>query len=174
MRKKTDNVSNSLTGRVSKKIIAKGSRVSSHDTTANISIVNNMTESDNKTSATLQSTPQSKKTMMTQGADGRTGRAINDDVISNSGSRDRSTTPLESDLLRYLTAHISPLGADGFHDLYIGGTNFAIGRDEYLQGIVRLVKSDCPEVTDDVQSFLEAMKQAFSTVVYENSTLLQK
>jgi hypothetical protein len=87
-----------------------------------------------------------------------------DDVSSSGGpSRERSSSPLESDLLKYLTAHIAPPSGDYdmFHAVV---TSFSIGRNEYLEGIVRLVQSDCPEVACDMQSFVGAMKQAFSDV----------
>jgi hypothetical protein len=77
-----------------------------------------------------------------------------DDRYSDTGSRDRSVTPIESDLLKYLTAHITPPVQGGF-------TSFVISREEYLQGIVELVKSDCPEVVQDMSFFMEAMQQAF-------------
>jgi hypothetical protein len=77
-----------------------------------------------------------------------------DDIGSDEGTRERSTTPIESDLLKYLTAHITPPEAG---DL----TSFVISREEYLQGIVQLVKSDCPEVVDNIDSFMSAMQQAF-------------
>jgi hypothetical protein len=90
-----------------------------------------------------------------------------DDNTSAAGSRERSISPMESDLLRYLTAHISP---PCFVDSNAGGsfcgdvTSFVIERGEYLEGIVRLIQSDCPEVVDDMASFVCAIEQAFSKV----------
>jgi hypothetical protein len=43
-------------------------------------------------------------------------------------------------------------------------TSFVIGREEYLEGVVRLVQSDCPEVTNNMKSFIDAMKDAFMNV----------
>ena len=77
-----------------------------------------------------------------------------DDIGSDEGTRERCTTPIESDLLKYLTAHITPPESG---DL----TSFVISREEYLQGIVQLVKSDCPEVVDHIDSFMSAMQQDF-------------
>ena len=77
-----------------------------------------------------------------------------DDIGSDESTRERSTTPIESDLLKYLTAHITPPEPGGI-------TSFVISREEYLRGIVQLVKSDCPEVVDHIDSFMSAMQQAF-------------
>jgi 23S rRNA A2030 N6-methylase RlmJ len=74
---------------------------------------------------------------------------------------------MESDLLRYLTAHISP---PCFVDSNAEGsfrgdvTSFVIERGEYLEGIVRLIQSDCPEAVDDMASFVCAIQGAFSKV----------
>jgi hypothetical protein len=93
-----------------------------------------------------------------------------DDDESNGGSRGRSVTPSESDLLRYLTAHITPPTTahpeTGDMNKLFGGelTSFTIGREEYLEGIVRLVKSDCPEVAQDMAFLKNAMQQAFIDV----------
>lgn len=92
---------------------------------------------------------------------------IPDDSVSVSGSRERSTSPVESDLLRYLTVHIAPpllvaSSSKGF--LFADVTSFVIERDEYLEGIVRLIQSDCPEVAHDMKSFTDAMQKAFSCV----------
>ena len=76
------------------------------------------------------------------------------DIYSPSGGREGSTTPVESDLLKYLTAHISPSIPSVL-------TSFVITREEYLQGILELVKSDCPEVMQDLPCFLAEMKNAF-------------
>lgn len=84
--------------------------------------------------------------------------------VSAGSSRDRSPTPLESDLLRYLTAHITPMHKEENKEFYVDVTSFVIGRDEYLQGIVRLVQSDCPEVSGDLKCFVQAMQQAFCVV----------
>jgi hypothetical protein len=88
-----------------------------------------------------------------------------DDVVSNSGSAERSTTPMESELLKYLTAHIKPAVSSGYGSS-VGDTftSFVIGREEYLQGIVRLIHSDCPEVVKNMDLFLGAMQQAFEEV----------
>ena len=85
-----------------------------------------------------------------------------DDNISISDSRDRSSSPVESDLLRYLTAHIAPPDADASFSADV--TSFVIGRDEYLEGIVRLIQSDCPEVVDNMASFIHAIQGAFHNV----------
>ena len=79
------------------------------------------------------------------------------DDMSNEGTRERSVTPTESDLLKYLTAHITPSEPGCF-------TSFVISREEYLQGIVQLVKSDCPEVMEDVDCFMLAMQQAYTSL----------
>jgi hypothetical protein len=90
-----------------------------------------------------------------------------DDSTSAAGSRERSSSPMESDLLRYLTAHISP---PCFVDSNAEGsfrgdvTSFVIERGEYLEGIVRLIQSDCPEAVDDMASFVCAIQGAFSKV----------
>jgi hypothetical protein len=86
-----------------------------------------------------------------------------DEIHSPPDSRDRSTTPIESDLLKYLTAHITPsqvpteTGTCFQSDL----TSFVISREEYLHGIIQLVQSDCPEVVQDIDSFMHAMQKAF-------------
>jgi hypothetical protein len=92
---------------------------------------------------------------------------VGDDNMSPTGSRERSGSPVESDLLRYLTVHITP---PFLVDSTIKGsscsdvTTFVIERGEYLEGIVRLIQSDCPEVALDVASFTQAMQAAFRTV----------
>jgi hypothetical protein len=90
-----------------------------------------------------------------------------DDGMSATGSRERSSSPLESDLLRYLTVHIAPpTMVESSHRsfAFTDVTSFVIERDEYLEGIVRLIQSDCPEVVCDIQSFTNAMQKAFSVV----------
>ena len=94
--------------------------------------------------------------------------------LEGGGTRDsgteRSPTPLENDLLHYLTLHITPPQSIGTTDCPIKHddswfiTSFDIGVTEYLQGIVRLVQSDCPEAVHDLRPFLSAMKQAFIDV----------
>jgi hypothetical protein len=81
---------------------------------------------------------------------------LGDDMSNEGGgTRERSVTPTESDLLKYLTAHITPSEPGCF-------TSFVISREEYLQGIVQLVKSDCPEVMADMDCFMHAMQQAYT------------
>jgi hypothetical protein len=90
-----------------------------------------------------------------------------DDTVSMTDSRDRSTSPVESDLLRYLTAHIMPpctMDCNSIGSSGVDVTSFVIGREEYLEGVVRLVQSDCPEVTNNMKSFIDAMKDAFMNV----------
>ena len=146
MRKKTGSAS------VTNKIIAKPSR--SKSTTVQVSGRNNSTAPTVENVHIMDSTDVSIN--HTDGVD--------EDSISHGSSRDRSPTPLESDLLRYLTAHITPIDKHKNSHLYVDMTSFVIGRDEYLQGIVRLVQSDCPEVSDDLKCFVDAMKQAFVAV----------
>jgi hypothetical protein len=89
-------------------------------------------------------------------------------LASNPASREASATPVESDLLRYLSAHIAPR-ADATHAASPDSiTSFEIGRDEYLQGVLRLVKSDCPEVMHDMPGFVAAMQNAFAHVYNES------
>jgi hypothetical protein len=97
-------------------------------------------------------------------------------LASNPTSREASATPVESDLLRYLSAHIAPQAAAAAHTHAEEGetappdsiTSFDIGRDEYLQGVLRLVKSDCPEVMHDMSCFVAAMQNAFAHVYNES------
>ena len=92
-------------------------------------------------------------------------------LASNPTSREASATPVESDLLRYLSAHIAPqVAAAHTHGEASpdGITCFEIGRDEYLQGVLRLVKSDCPEVMHNMPSFVAAMQNAFAHVHNES------
>ena len=83
---------------------------------------------------------------------------------------ERSPTPLENDLLQYLTLHISPPTSVSIGNAFPQPdnpwllTSFDIGVTEYLQGIVRLIKSDCPEAVHDIRPFLSAMEQAFVEV----------
>ena len=79
---------------------------------------------------------------------------VRDDGCRDNENRERSVTPTESDLLRYLNVHITPPKIDNL-------TSFELSRDEYLDGILKLVQSDCPEVVRDMDSFIEAMKKAF-------------
>jgi hypothetical protein len=95
-------------------------------------------------------------TLTTESVTGSVGGDVGDDICSNEGgTRERSVTPTESDLLKYLTAHITPSEPGCF-------TSFVISREEYLQGIVQLVKSDCPEVMADMDCFMQAMQQAYT------------
>jgi len=68
--------------------------------------------------------------------------------------RERSVTPVQSDLLKYLNVHITPPEIGNL-------TSFKLSREEYLDGIIKLVQSDCPEVVSDMGSFMEAMQNAF-------------
>ena len=79
---------------------------------------------------------------------------VRDDGCRDNENRERSVTPTESDLLRYLNVHITPPKIDNL-------TSFELSREEYLDGIIELVQSDCPEVVRDMDSFIEAMKKAF-------------
>jgi hypothetical protein len=149
MRKKTDKSAIGATTGVSNKVITKPPRP--------------------QTSTTPVAIPRKNQTHPTDRShkdppDAHTLDNVNDDCVSAATSRDRSPTPLESDLLRYLTAHITPIQKNEYSDFYIGVTSFVIGRDEYLQGIVRLVQSDCPEVAGDMKCFVDAMQQAFVEV----------
>ena len=100
--------------------------------------------------------------------------SIEGGVGSNGSARDsgteRSPTPLENGLLQYLTLNINPS-----QSFSTGGgslqpddswliTSFDISVTEYLQGIVRLVQSDCPEAVHDIKPFLSAMEKAFVDV----------
>ena len=83
---------------------------------------------------------------------------------------ERSPTPLENDLLQYLTLHIAPPQpcSAGNGSLQPDNswlmTSFDISVNEYLQGIVRLIQSDCPEAVHDIKPFIAAMEQAFVEV----------
>jgi hypothetical protein len=92
------------------------------------------------------------------------GGCATDGNASYDASPARSVSPLESDLLRYLTAHIMPPDNHESSDFCVEVTNFVIGRSEYLQGIVRLVQSDCPEVANNLQHFMASMEDAFAQV----------
>ena len=92
-------------------------------------------------------------------------------LASNPTSREASVTPVESDLLRYLSAHIAPQAAAAHTHEEVSPdsiTRFEIGRDEYLQGVLRLVQSDCPEVMHDMPCFVAAMQTAFAHVHSES------
>jgi hypothetical protein len=96
------------------------------------------------------------------------------DTASLPASREASTSPIESDLLRYLSAHILPkqtlaTPSVGGQDSAPGDdvTSFVIGCEEYLQGVIRLVKSDCPEVMLDMATFATAMQHAYAAVSVE-------
>ena len=158
MRKKTDLPSTTVssTAVVSNKVISKPSR--SKSTTATLSA--------KKKSTQLHSDKQVEKgTTFDLAGDVAVGDThCNNEDISAGSSRDRSPTPLESDLLRYLTAHITPMHKQEHSEFYVDVTSFVIGREEYLQGIVRLVQSDCPEVSGDLKCFVQAMQQAFCVV----------
>ena len=82
---------------------------------------------------------------------------------SNYSSREPSTTPLENDLLRYLTANISVPMQAGVNSASSASnsTSFDIGANEYLVGIVKLIQNDYPEISKEVNVFLGAMQQAF-------------
>ena len=91
-------------------------------------------------------------------------------VSTRDSGTERSPTPLENDLLNYLTVNITPPqpfstgnGSLQPDDAWLV-TSFDIGVAEYLQGIVRLVQSDCPEAVHDIRPFLAAMEQAFVEV----------
>jgi hypothetical protein len=83
---------------------------------------------------------------------------------------ERSPTPLENDLLQYLTLHIAPPPPCSTENGYLQPdnswlmTSFDIGVNEYLQGIVRLIQSDCPEAVQDIKPFMAAMRKAFVEV----------
>jgi hypothetical protein len=158
MRKKAEVSPISTSTGIAKKITAKVSRV-----TAKSTHKKDVSPSVNIKQIDCPASPPSH------------GMVTCEDDDNNGGSRGRSTTPSESDLLRYLTAHITPHThishntphpETGDTDNLFGGelTSFTIGREEYLEGIVRLVKSDCPEVVQDMGGFLKAMKQAFTDV----------
>ena len=161
MRKKPEKASTSTNMGISNKLIAKSSGISP-----------STPKLDPGTLQSEQSRYNIQHTVspLTTSGNGEP-HVVDEDTTSNCGSRDRSITPLESDLLRYLTSHISPIDQEDSSDLCFGATSFVIGRDEYLHGIVRLVKSDCPEVTHDIQGFLRAMQQAFVDVNAADVTL---
>ena len=150
MRKKSDTVTV-----VSNKIIAKRARV--------VATVGDRT-TKHKVESTQPSvcappSPPLRASVSDQGGGNATGSGCavedtSDDRCSDTGGVERSVTAVESDLLKYLTAHITPPVLGGL-------TSFVISREEYLQGIVQLVKNDCPEVVQDIDSFMEAMQQAF-------------
>jgi hypothetical protein len=158
MRKKTDVSTTGIPAGVSNKTIVKPSRQRSTPVT---------TVTGKKNSTLTTTVKDAKDGCMLELAGGigvRDTGIPNSEDVSAGSSRDRSPTPLESDLLRYLTAHITPIHKQDICDMYADVTSFVIGRDEYLQGIVRLVQSDCPEVSGDLQCFVTAMQQAFCTV----------
>ena len=161
MRKKTATVSTSATVSTTNKLIAKPSRTSKSSTRPITNGSTNHVPKEHEQCDIQHGIPLVGATSPTKRPESHGLGSFDEDVISNSGSRDRSTTPLESGFLRYLTAHISPPNVDDANDLCVAVTTFVIGRDEYLQGIVRLVKRDCPEVAHDMQGFLDAMKHAF-------------
>ena len=149
MRKKTDTVSV-----VSNKIITKSAKriaSSTHDKTTK-----HMTTGKEQAVCTMSSSPSPEGEVLgTNGHGvGHSRDEMCDDMGSDNGSRGRSITPTESDLLKYLTAHITNPVVDGL-------TSFVISREEYLKGIVDLVKSDCPEVVHDMECFIGAMQTAF-------------
>ena len=152
MRKKTDAVSV-----VSNKVITKVKRIANtrDKTTKNTST---LTQSDACTISSQSGTPHTASQCGALGVNGHVltnaGENMGDDMGSDTGSRERSATPTESDLLKYLTSHITNAVVDGV-------TSFVISREEYLKGIVDLVKSDCPEVVHDMDCFLTAMQAAF-------------
>jgi hypothetical protein len=84
-----------------------------------------------------------------------------EEMERTSACRSRSTTPLETDLLRYLTAHIKEPSIQDKGSFCLDVTSFVIEREEYLQGVVRLIQADCPEVVDDLNSFMACMQEAF-------------
>jgi len=83
---------------------------------------------------------------------------------------ERSPTPLENDLVQYLTLHIAPPTSVSIGNAPLQPdnpwllTSFDIEVTEYLQGIVRLIQSDCPEAVHDIRPFMSAMEQAFIEV----------
>jgi hypothetical protein len=82
-----------------------------------------------------------------------------DNETNSASGTERSTSPTESDLLLYLTAHITPPK----NEIY-GYTVFSIDTAEYLRGVVRLIHSDCPEIGIGIDSFLSSMARAFVDV----------
>jgi hypothetical protein len=95
--------------------------------------------------------------------------ALIEENSTSDNSTGRSPTPLENDLLQYLTIHITPpLPENGdpgaVSDRSWLVTSFDIGATEYLQGVVRQIQRDCPEVVQDLQQFLHVMEQAFVDV----------
>jgi hypothetical protein len=89
---------------------------------------------------------------------------VYDELGCISAPRSRSTTPQETDLLRYLTAHIKQPDVPPGGSLCLDITSFVIGRDEYLQGIIKLIQADCPEVVDSEDSFMVCIREAFLNV----------
>ena len=142
MRKKTDPET-----LVIKKKIAKSSK-------SNNTKVRQAKRQHGNTAATTASPPAQRRDHdVTNSRD-----CMGDEECGNSETRGRSVTPIESDLLKYLNVHIMPPDIDKL-------TSFEIGREEYLQGIIQLVQSDCPEVVRDMDSFLAAMQKAFKYTI---------
>lgn len=155
MRKKSTNIAGMVLASSAHKAIAKASRPQSSLATVVTShkrapLVDDVHDTDT-------SIPLDDLSTMVHGG------STMDEAAGTNGSRERSTSPLESNLLRYLTAHITP-PTEEVSDLCVEVTSFVIGRSEYLQGIVRLVQSDCPEVAHDMEHFMAAMKDAFTEV----------
>ena len=81
-------------------------------------------------------------------------KGMGDGECETNENRGRSVTPTESDFSKYLNVHITPPDIDRL-------TSFEMSREEYLNGIIQLVQSDCPEVVRDMDSFMEAIRKAF-------------
>ena len=95
--------------------------------------------------------------------------ALTDESSTSDNSAKRSPTPLENDLLQYLTMHLTPPGPENGDPWVISdnswfATSFDISTTEYLQGVVRQIQRDCPEAAQDSQHFLHMMEQAFVDV----------
>jgi hypothetical protein len=88
------------------------------------------------------------------------------DTDASVSGNEHSPTPVESDLLVYLSAHTNPP-----KNIIDGYTVFSIETDEYLRGIVRLVQSDCPEICTEIGSFLNSMARAFIEVTNPGGTV---
>jgi len=161
MRKKTDPASVSNTSGIAKKPPAKpraSAVVKYGDTHASTK-----TSNDDAQAASSQHIAEPVDAFQTMISPAKHNTNTEDSLPSNYSSREPSSTPIENDLLRYLTAHISPpIQASGHATICSRDlTSFEIGANEYLVGVVRLIKNDCPEISKEINVFLGAMQQAF-------------
>ena len=119
-----------------------------------------------RTSTVCEMEAEGVGSVLTQGIESV---AIGEENSTSDNSAGRSPTPLENDLLQYLTIHLTPpLPENGdpgaISDRSWLVTSFDISATEYIQGVVRQIQRDCPEVIQDLQQFLRVMEQAFVDV----------